>query len=107
VCAQGILAGRGTGNSGQSTLKGSGLATHLTLGHPVFTDAPGKPADPTGLSQDFARIVKRAGLEGVRFHELRHAFASLMLMRDAKPMVISEALDMALWLHNGRLQSYN
>jgi len=28
----------------------------------------------------------------VRFHDLRHTFASLMLLRGAKPKVISEAL---------------
>ncbi len=44
------------------------------------------------LSHDFARIVNRAGLENVRFHDLRHTFASLMLLRGAKPKVISEAL---------------
>jgi len=44
------------------------------------------------LSHDFARIAKRAGLKGVRFHDLRHTFASLMLLRGAKPKVISEAL---------------
>ena len=44
------------------------------------------------LSHNFVRIVKRAGLENVRFHDLRHTFASLMLLRGAKPKVISEAL---------------
>ncbi len=29
---------------------------------------------------------------GVRFHDLRHTFASLMLLRGAKPNVISEVL---------------
>ena len=28
----------------------------------------------------------------MRFHDLRHSFASIMLMRGAKPKVISEAL---------------
>ena len=37
-------------------------------------------------------MVKRAGLENVRFHDLRHSFASLILLRGAKPKVISEAL---------------
>ena len=32
------------------------------------------------------------GIEGIRFHDLRHTFASLMLLRGAKPKVISEAL---------------
>ncbi len=92
MCAQGILSGRGTGDSNKITLKGYELGTPLTLDHLVFTNARGNPVDPSGLSHDFARIVKRAGLEGVRFHDLRHTFASLMLMRDAKPKVISEAL---------------
>ncbi len=44
------------------------------------------------LSHEFHRIVKQAGLENVRFHDLRHTFASLALLRGAKPKVISEAL---------------
>jgi len=43
-------------------------------------------------SHTFAKIVKGAGLDSVRFHDLRHTFASLMLLRGAKPKVISEAL---------------
>jgi integrase len=58
----------------------------------VFASVEGKPIDPGVLSHNFARIVRRAGLENVRFHDLRHTFASLMLLRGAKPKVISEAL---------------
>ncbi|MDH4269898.1 MAG: tyrosine-type recombinase/integrase [Dehalococcoidia bacterium] len=58
----------------------------------VFANAEGKPIDPGVLSHNFARIAKRAGSENVRFHDLRHTFASLMLLRGAKPKVISEAL---------------
>jgi integrase len=36
--------------------------------------------------------ASQAGLKGVRFHDLRHTFASLMLLRGANPKVISEAL---------------
>ena len=53
---------------------------------------PGKPCDPSMLSRDFAIIAKKAGFEGVRFHDLRHTFATLMLMRGAPAKVISEAL---------------
>ena len=35
---------------------------------------------------------KQAGLERVRFHDLRHTFASIALLRGAKPKVVSEAL---------------
>jgi len=58
----------------------------------VFSNIEGKPIDPGVLSHSFARIAKQAGLQGVRFHDLRHTFASLMLLRGAKPKVISEAL---------------
>jgi len=51
-----------------------------------------KPCSPSMLSHDFARIAQKAGLKGVRFHDLRHTFASLMLMRGAPAKVISEAL---------------
>ena len=52
----------------------------------------GNPIDPCVLPHAFTRIARQAGLEGVRFHDLRHTFASLMLLRRAKPKVISEAL---------------
>jgi len=68
------------------------LEKQVTLDDLVFASVDGKPIDPGVLSHNFGRIVKRAGLEHVRFHDLRHTFASLMLMRGAKPKVISEAL---------------
>jgi integrase len=68
-----------------------------TMGRPHTEDAlvfstEGKPIDPTVLSHSFTRLARRSGLEGVRFHDLRHTFASLMLLLGAKPKVISEAL---------------
>ena len=68
------------------------LGKELTLDDLVFANVEGRPIDPGVLSHNFARIVKRAGLENVRFHDLRHTFASLALLRGAKPKVISEAL---------------
>ena len=68
------------------------LNHEFTLDDLVFASVEGKPLDPGVLSHNFARIVKRAGLENVRFHDLRHTFASLMLLRGAAPKVISEAL---------------
>jgi integrase len=67
------------------------LGQPLSLDSLVFGSID-KPLDPSILSHEFARIAKLAGLKGVRFHDLRHTFASLMLLRGAKPKVISEAL---------------
>ena len=71
------------------------LGKNLTLDDLVFANAQGEPLNPPSLSREFNRIVKRASLENVRFHDLRHTFASLMLLRGAKPKVISEALGYA------------
>ena len=68
------------------------LGKQLGLDDLVFTSVEGKPIDPCVLSHAFARMARQAGLGGVRFHDLRHTFASLMLLRGAKPKVISEAL---------------
>jgi integrase len=68
------------------------LDKQLTLDDLVFPSVEGKPMDPCVLTHAFTRIAARAGLKGVRFHDLRHTFASLMLLKGAKPKVISEAL---------------
>ena len=68
------------------------LEEELALDSLVFAYADGRPLDPSILSHNFARIARQAGLENVRFHDLRHTFASLMLLRGAKPKVISAAL---------------
>ncbi|GAI12311.1 unnamed protein product [marine sediment metagenome] len=68
------------------------LGKSLTLDDLVFAGPEGKPIDPCVLTHAFTRLARQANLEGVRFHDLRHTFASLMLLRGAKPKVISEAL---------------
>ncbi len=64
----------------------------LKLDDLVFTDIKGEPIDGTTLSHAFSKEAIKTGLGHVRFHDLRHTFASLMLQRGAKPKVISEAL---------------
>jgi integrase len=64
----------------------------LSLDDLVFTSTSFEPLNPSVVTHSFQKAVKRAGLQGCRFHDLRHTFASLMLLRGAKPKVISEAL---------------
>ena len=58
----------------------------------VFAHLDGSPLDPSTVSHTFGKIARNAGLSNVRFHDLRHAHASLMLRTGADPKVISERL---------------
>jgi len=64
----------------------------ISLDDLVSANVEGRPLNPSVVSHNFGNIVRKAGYTGVRFHDLRHTFASLMLLRGAKPKVISEAL---------------
>jgi len=68
------------------------LRKPLTLDSLVFTTIEDKPIDAHILSRAFSRLAQKAGLGHVRFHDLRHTFATLMFLHGAKPKVISEAL---------------
>jgi len=65
-----------------------------TLGNDdlVFSRIDGTPIDHGTLTHHFAKIVKSAGLTRTRFHDLRHSFASLMLLASVHPKVVSEML---------------
>ncbi len=58
----------------------------------VFTKGDGSPIDPEKVTHAFARVARGAGLTGVRFHDLRHTHASLMLQAGVHPKVVSERL---------------
>lgn len=45
----------------------------------VFTNAIGEPLDPMQAYRMFKLLLQRAGLRNQRFHDLRHATASLLL----------------------------
>jgi integrase len=48
--------------------------------------------DAPALSRRFAGLLSTAGLPHVRFHDLRHTHASLMLKRGVHPKIVSERL---------------
>lgn len=58
----------------------------------VFSHPDGAPLDPSTISHAFGKVTHRAGSPGIRFHDLRHTHASLMLKQGVHPKVVSERL---------------
>ncbi len=60
-------------------------------GH-VFTTAQGRPIDPTNLTRTFTTLLRTASLRRIRFHDLRHSTATLLLEQGVELVVIKELL---------------
>jgi integrase len=59
----------------------------------VFTTRRGTPIDPRSLTRDFKRVLKKAGLpQTIRFHDLRHSCATLLIAQGVHPRVVMEIL---------------
>jgi integrase len=58
----------------------------------VFTTPIGGPVDPDYATKSFQRVLRDLGLPHQRFHDLRHACASLLLAQGLDLKVISEIL---------------
>ena len=59
----------------------------------VFTTATGRPVNPSNVRQrSFARLLRKAGLPYVRFHDLRHTCATLLLSKGTHPKFVQELL---------------
>ncbi|MFF5566190.1 tyrosine-type recombinase/integrase [Streptomyces sp. NPDC012623] len=58
----------------------------------VFNTPKGRPLDPTNLSRRFSRLLHKAGLRTIRFHDLRHSTATLLLEQGVDLVVIKELL---------------
>ncbi len=58
----------------------------------VFTNEPGRPVDASNLRRAFSKLLVRAGLPRIRFHDLRHTAATLLLSRGVHPKIASEML---------------
>ncbi len=58
----------------------------------VVDDADGDPMHPDLLSGGWRRALRHAGLPPVRFHDLRHAHATLILQQGIHPKIVSERL---------------
>jgi integrase len=59
----------------------------------IFASAVGTLINPSNLRQrSFASLLKRAGLQKIRFHDLRHTCATLLLSRNVHPKFVQELL---------------
>ncbi len=58
----------------------------------AFTNPFGRPLDGRYLTVKFQALIERAGLGYIRFHDLRHAAATLMLASGTDLKVVSEVL---------------
>lgn len=62
-------------------------------GELVFCADNGTPIDPENFTKrDWARALRRAGLRRIRFHDLRHTYASLLIAQGAHPKYIQAQL---------------
>jgi integrase len=59
----------------------------------LFTTGTGSPINPSDLRQrSFAQLLKKAGLPHIRFHDLRHTCATLLLSKGTHPKFVQELL---------------
>lgn len=59
----------------------------------VFTSDSGAPLNPSNVrNRNLRRLTGKAGLPAIRFHDLRHTCATLLLARNVNPKIVSEML---------------
>lgn len=58
----------------------------------VFTTRIGTPLDTSNILHNFHRVLKSAGMQKMRFYDLRHTHASLLIAAGVHPKKIAERL---------------
>lgn len=58
----------------------------------VFAQRNGNPIQPSEMARNFRKVIEGTNLPYIRFHDLRHTHASLMLQQGIHPKVVSERL---------------
>lgn len=58
----------------------------------IFCREDGSPFRPTSINRPFRELIKKAGVPYIRFHDLRHTHATLMLELGINPKAVAERL---------------
>jgi len=58
----------------------------------VFTTAGGEPLDSGCVRRSFQRFLRQKGLRVIRFHDLRHSAATLLLAKGIQPHIATRYL---------------
>ena len=59
----------------------------------LFPNSLGKPMERQNLTrQSFEPLLRKAGLPRIRFHDLRHTAATLLLSQGTHPKIVQERL---------------
>jgi len=59
----------------------------------VFATQVGAPLEPSNIDRrSFKPLLKEVGLPDVRFHDLRHTCATLLLAKEVNPKFVQELL---------------
>lgn len=69
-----------------------GLDHELDNDDLVFTWKDGRPVNPNHIRRHFSNLLEKAGLPHIRFHDLRHTYATLLLEAGEHPKVVQEML---------------
>jgi integrase len=67
------------------------LAPIITSGL-IFHTRSGKPVSPRNLQRHFANVCDKIDVPRIRFHDLRHTCATLLLQADVHPKLVQELL---------------
>jgi integrase len=58
----------------------------------IFTTSTGRPISPRNILRHFKLVINEIGLPDIRFHDLRHTHATLLLAAGVHPKVVQERL---------------
>jgi integrase len=58
----------------------------------ITSNLKGEPLNPNYVYNHFFKMIEKAGVKKIRFHDLRHTHATIMLQLGEHPKVVSERL---------------